>query len=68
VGVGYNGTVPQLYIDVKKAYDSVRGQVLYNILIEFSMLTKLVSPIKMCLNKICSEVRISKYLSDEFPV
>jgi sorting nexin-29 len=31
----YNGTVYQLFIDFKKAYDSVRREVLYNILIEF---------------------------------
>jgi hypothetical protein len=27
----YNGTVHQLFIDFKKAYDSVRREVLYNI-------------------------------------
>jgi hypothetical protein len=32
----YNETVHQLFIDFKKAYDSVRREVLYNILIEFS--------------------------------
>jgi hypothetical protein len=31
----YNGTVHQHFIDFKKAYDSVRREVLYNILIEF---------------------------------
>jgi hypothetical protein len=31
----YNGTVHQLFIGFKKAYDSVRKEVLYNILIEF---------------------------------
>ena len=34
----YNEAVHQLFIDLKKAYDSVRWEVLYNILIE------LVSP------------------------
>jgi hypothetical protein len=29
----YNGTVHQLFIDFRKAYDSVRREVLYNILI-----------------------------------
>jgi hypothetical protein len=29
----YNGTVHQLFIDFKKAYDSVRREVLYNTLI-----------------------------------
>jgi hypothetical protein len=31
----YSETVHQLFIDFKKAYDSVRREVLYNILIEF---------------------------------
>jgi hypothetical protein len=31
----YNETVHQLFIDFKKAYDSARRAVLYNILIEF---------------------------------
>jgi hypothetical protein len=33
----YNGTVHQLFIDFKKAYDSVRREVLYSILIEFGI-------------------------------
>jgi hypothetical protein len=31
----YNETVHQLFIDFKKAYESVRREVLHNILIEF---------------------------------
>jgi hypothetical protein len=31
----YNGTVRQLFIDFKKAYDSGKREVLYNILLEF---------------------------------
>jgi hypothetical protein len=31
----YNGSVQYLFIEFKKAYDSVRKEVLYNILIEF---------------------------------
>jgi hypothetical protein len=66
----YYETVHQLFIDFKKAYDSTRGEVLYNILIEFEVPMKLVSLIKICLNKSYSKVRIgtSKYLSDSFPV
>jgi hypothetical protein len=33
----YNGTVHQLFINFKKAYDSVRREALYKILIEFGM-------------------------------
>jgi hypothetical protein len=32
--IKYNGTVYQLFIDFKKAYDSIRRGVLYNILID----------------------------------
>jgi hypothetical protein len=44
----YNGTVHQLFIDFKKAYDSVRMEALYNILIEFGIPRKLVRLIRMC--------------------
>jgi hypothetical protein len=59
----YNGTVHQLFVDFKKAYDSVRREVLYNILIEFGMPRKLVGLIKMCLNETYSRVRIGKSLT-----
>jgi hypothetical protein len=45
----YEKTVPQLFVDFKKAYDSVRKEVLYNI--EFGVPMKLVRLIKMCLMK-----------------
>jgi hypothetical protein len=54
----YNGTVRQLFIDFKKAYDSVRREVLCNILIEFGIPRKLVGLIRMCLNEAYSRVRI----------
>jgi hypothetical protein len=38
----YNGTVNQLFIDFKKAYDSIKREVLYNILLEFGIPKKLV--------------------------
>jgi hypothetical protein len=46
----YNGAVHQLFIYFKKAYDSVKREVLYNILLEFGIPKKLVRLIKMCLN------------------
>ena len=33
----YNAAVYQLFIDFKKAYDSVRREVFYNILMEFGI-------------------------------
>jgi hypothetical protein len=56
------------FIDFKKAYDSVRIEVLYNILIEFGVPMKLVRLIKMCLNETYGKVRIGKHLSDSFPI
>jgi sorting nexin-29 len=64
----YNGTVHQLFIDFKKAYDSVRREVSYNILSEFRTPRKLVGLIKMCLNETYSIVRIGKYQSDKLPI
>ena len=58
----------QLFIDFKKAYDSVRREVLYNILIEFGIPKKLVWLIKMCLTETYSRVRVGKNLSDMFPI
>jgi hypothetical protein len=43
--------VHQLFIDFKKAYDSVKREVLYNILLEFDIPKKPVRLIKMCLNE-----------------
>jgi len=48
----YNEEVYQLFIDFKKAYDSVRREVLYMVLIEFGILRKLVRLIKMILEHI----------------
>jgi len=60
--------VHQLYLDFKKAYDSVRREVLYNILTEFGIPIKLVRLIKLCLNETYSRVQVGKNLSDMFPI
>ncbi|KAJ4447112.1 hypothetical protein ANN_09112 [Periplaneta americana] len=64
----YKGTVHQLFIDFKNAYDSVKREVLYNILIEYGIPKKLVRLIKMCLNETYSRVSIGQILSDAFPI
>jgi hypothetical protein len=51
----YNEAVYQLFIDFKKAYDSVRREVLYNVVIEFGIPMKLVSLVKMRLTKPITE-------------
>ena len=57
----------QLFVDFKKAYDSVRREVLYN-LIEFGVPLKLVRLIKMCLSETYSGVRVGKHFSNKFPI
>jgi hypothetical protein len=64
----YNGTVHQLFIDLRKAYDSVRREVLYTILIEFGIPRKLVRLIKIYLNENYTKIQIGKHLSGAFPI
>ena len=63
-----NEVVHQVFIDFKKVYDSVGREVLYNIVIEFGVLMKLVRLIKICLNETCSRVLVGKHLSEMFPI
>jgi hypothetical protein len=63
-----NGTAHQLFTDFKKACDSFRREVLYNIHIDFGIPRKLVGLTEMCLNETYSTLRISKYQSDKFPI
>ena len=57
----------QLFRDFKEAYDSVRSEVLYNVLIDFDIPLKLVRVRKMCLSETYSRVPVGKSLSDMFP-
>jgi hypothetical protein len=52
----------------KKACDSIKRKVLYNILFEFDISKKLVRLIKMCLNETYTKVLVGKLLSDKFSV
>jgi hypothetical protein len=66
-----NGSKMVQYIsfhNFMKAYNSVKREVIYVILIEFAIPRKLVEPIKMFLNETYSTVRIGKYQSDKFPI
>jgi hypothetical protein len=62
----YNESVHQQFIDSKKAYDSVRTELLYNIFIESEAPMKLVGLIKMCLNEIYSKVCLGKRITTAF--
>jgi hypothetical protein len=61
----YNRMVQQLFIDFNKAYNSVKREVLYNILLEFGIPKKLVKLIKSCLNETYSKVHVGTLLSDK---
>jgi len=60
--------VHQLFIDFNKPYDSVRREVLYNIVIDLDIPMKLVRLIKLCLTETYSRVWVGKNLSELFPI
>ena len=51
----YNNAVHHIFIEFKNAYDSLRREVLYNILIQIGIAMKLTTLIKMCLNEPTAE-------------
>jgi hypothetical protein len=63
-----NEAVHQLFVDYKKVYDTVRREVLCNILIEFGISMEPVRLTQLCLNETYSRVRVGKHLSDKFPI
>ena len=58
----------QLFFDFKKVYDSVRKEVLYNIIMEFGIPKKLRKLIKLYLTETYSRVWLGKNFSDMFPI
>jgi hypothetical protein len=64
----YKEAVHQIFIDFKKAYDSVRREVLYNILVEFGIPVKLGRLIKMCPNETRNRICVGKHLFGVFPI
>ena len=64
----YSEAVHRLFIDLKKAFDSVRREVLYNILIQFGVHMKLLRLIKVCMSEMYSIVCVGKNLSVRFPI
>jgi hypothetical protein len=64
----YNSTVHQVFRDFKKAYVSVRREVLFNFLIEFGIPRKKVGLIQTCLNETYNKVRLGKFQYHNFPI
>jgi hypothetical protein len=62
----YSEAVHWLFIDFKKAYDSVMMEAFYHTLIDFGMPMKMVRLIKMCLNETYNRVWVGKHLFDMF--
>ena len=58
----------QLLVDFKRAYDSVRREVSYNILIALDIPMKLEGLIKTCQHENYSIVQVGKHLSDMSPI
>ena len=48
----------KLFLDLKKAHDSIRRKILYNILIVFGIHMKLVRLRKVCLGESCSSFQL----------
>jgi hypothetical protein len=64
----YKEAVHHLFIDFNTVYDSVRREVLYNIIIEFWYCRVTGKANKMCLNETCNRFWGVQHLSDMFPV
>jgi len=58
----FSKAVHQLLIDLKKACDAVRREVLYNILTESGIPMKLVRLIKMCPNETYDRIGVGQHL------
>jgi len=64
----YRQNVWQVFVDFKKAYDSIHRESLYNIMYEFGIPCKLISLTKVCMNGTKYQVRVDNVLSEEFQV
>jgi hypothetical protein len=58
----YNEAVHKLFMDFKKAYDSIMMEALYNILSQFGIPVKLAGLIKMCLAATYSRIRVQVFV------
>jgi hypothetical protein len=63
-----NEAVHHLFINFKKAYDSVWRKVVYTIPVRLGISVKLVRPIRIYLNETYSRVRVSEHFTDTFAI
>ncbi|KAL4148527.1 hypothetical protein QTP88_002756 [Uroleucon formosanum] len=64
----YRQNIWQLFVDFKKAYDSVHRESLYNIIEVFGITKKLVALTKMCMEDTQYRVRVEQTMSEPFEV
>jgi sorting nexin-29 len=64
----YHQNMWQVFIDFKKAYDSIHRDSLYNIMNDFGFPEKLIRLTKMCMEEAKYRVRVDNELSSPFTV
>ena len=64
----YNSEVHNLFMDFKKAYDSIHREGLFNIMTEFGFSRKLVKMTSVCLRGVRSRILAEGQVSDAFDV
>jgi sorting nexin-29 len=64
----YRQNIWQLFVDFKKAYDSIHQKSLYNIMDEVGIPKKLINLIKMCMENTQYQIRVDNTLSKAFEV
>lgn len=64
----YRQNMWQVFVDFKKAYDSIHRETIYNIKYEFGIPNKLICLTKVCMNGTKYQVRVDNVLSEEFQV
>lgn len=57
-----------LFVDFEKAYDTVRRNYLWSVLIEFGIPQKLIRLIKECMENSKCKIKIGTFISDSFEV
>ena len=64
----FDQSVHQLYIDFKKAYDSIKREKMYEILTRWGIPKKLANLVQVCLKDTRGRVRIGNQMSETFNI